>query len=139
MRGKVVFGSAEPEKRPFRDGSEYYNDLVRDLDAHLSDSWTMAVHQGYTFGSCFWIDGAVAGYEYPHSPGKYLVAFRFPGATRGHIAIDRETGIITDVVFYETAYDPKGKVACYKESVTEVRDKWIGLAVPDIMEQIKNP
>lgn len=51
-----------------------------------------------------------------------LIAFRAPGATRGHIEVDNNL-IIQDIVFYDTSF---GNFGCYKETVKEVIPKFLG-------------
>lgn len=42
-----------------------------------------------------------------NTDGCYHVAFRFPGATRGHITVDKDL-IIKDIVFYDTCWNNIG-------------------------------
>lgn len=61
------------------------------------------------------------------SPDLYQIAFRVPGATRGSILVKRLSEHkfkIMGVRFYEDVCF--GEFACYKDSVKNVVDKYIG-------------
>ena len=57
------------------------------------------------------------------------VVFRVPGATRGHIVLDK-MNVIQDIIFYpETCFgesDQSGSVACYDKSILTLKLKYTG-------------
>ncbi|MCM1531858.1 MAG: hypothetical protein NC114_06260 [Ruminococcus flavefaciens] len=117
-------------------GNEYHNALTADLDKHLKKSWKK--FQQYAGGSYFYLENHREGYILKKENSKiYYIAIRYPGATRGCIGIERETGRIVHFEFNETAYEQKG-IACYDKSVVEVRTKWMGGCLPDLLRMIEN-
>ena len=57
-----------------------------------------------------------------------LYAIRFPGATRGHIEVDKDN-IIIDIIFYTDsgiAGKASNNVGIYKEDIREAAQKYIG-------------
>jgi hypothetical protein len=56
----------------------------------------------------------------------YGRAIRYPGATRGHIEVNKD-GIITGIVLYETASD--NCIACYSQGVHEAVLNFIGCKI----------
>lgn len=116
---------------------ELHNEFTADLDSHLKSPYNRL--KKYTDGSYLYIDmPAQEDFECVNYPGAFVVAFRYPGATRGHILLDRYNGKVLSVVFYETACVEPGKlstgVECYKPSVVTMEDKWDGRPMPDLLE-----
>lgn len=89
----------------------WYLPITEELDKYriLKDSWSKT----YLYGD----ENGVEISEYG------LIAICVPGATRGHIKIDKDF-IIQDLVIYEDSY--KSTWACYTSEVLEVRAKFIG-------------
>ncbi|MCM1230222.1 MAG: hypothetical protein NC489_08815 [Ruminococcus flavefaciens] len=115
--------------------SEYHNALTADLDQHLKKSWKR--FQEYAGGSYFYLESTREGYLLKKENQKvYYIAIRYPGATRGCIGIERDTGRIVHFEFNETAYEQKG-IACYDPSVVEVRTKWMGTCLLDLLKIIE--
>ena len=95
---------------------DYENDLTREMDNNLLDNWKEVLEEGYTHGT----------YIYRGDIGRSNMAIRFPGATRGHIEVD-ENMIIQKIQLYEdTCF---GFVGCYKPSVKEAIEKYVGAKI----------
>lgn len=114
---------------------EYTNEFTKDLDEHLKSSWKRMLN--YSSGSYIYLDyPAQSKYECENFPDLFIVVFRFPGATRGHIVMRRDTGIVDGIRLYDTAYTRPGKlstgITCYMPSVIKVIDKWIGKPMKDL-------
>lgn len=103
--------------------TEYYNNLTEELDKYIKR--TDKIDQD-------WYDFCIRTYlcleDVPSNPTEdFHVAFRVPGATRGHISCDKDL-IINDIVFYDTCW---GKIGIYQEDKKEemtstIKDKFIG-------------
>lgn len=103
--------------------TEYYNNLTEELDKYIQR--TDKIDQD-------WYDFCIRTYlcleDVPLKPTEdFDVAFRIPGATRGHIECDKDL-IIKDIIFYDTCW---GKVGIYKEDkkdemTSTIKDKFIG-------------
>jgi len=92
----------------------YVNDLTRTMDEHLLDVYKSCIdYGGFTYMLC---DNTI--------PNFYGI--RLPGATRGDIEFDNN-GVIIAINLYETAID--NCVACYKPSVREAIQKFIGYKI----------
>lgn len=72
--------------------NEYYGEITKFIDRYLiSEADKRMMEQGYCLGTYLW------GLEqYDDFKGT---AFRFPGATRGHIELD-DNNVITAIKFY---------------------------------------
>lgn len=88
--------------------TEYYNNFTEALDKYIVR--TDKIDQDYYD---FLIRTYLCYDDIPEKPTEtFHVAFRVPGATRGHIECDKDL-MITDIVFYEdTCW---GKVGIYNE------------------------
>jgi hypothetical protein len=95
---------------------QWFNDLTDEMDKHLLPCWEESLKKGYTFGT----------YIYEPTRRENGMAIRFPGATRGHIEIDKNM-VITNIVLYDTAFEHG--IACYKKSVEEAVKKFIGAKI----------
>lgn len=99
----------------------YYNNFTEELDKynHVYEQFKDKEYAG-CWRTYLWepdVKNAVQGKE-------NLVAFRVPGATRGHVKVD-DNLIIQDIVFYEdTCFSHN--IGCYKESIKEVIPKFLG-------------
>lgn len=87
---------------------EYYNDFTMVLDKYIKHSDQIDKE---------WYNICIRTYlclaDVPDNPQEdFHVAFRVPGATRGHIACDKDL-IIKDIVFYDTCW---GVIGIYDES-----------------------
>lgn len=116
---------------------EFRNEFTSDLDSHLKSPCNRM--RKYTVGSYLYIDMPTQeDFECVNYPAAFVVAFRYPGATRGHVLIDRYDGKVLDVVFYDTACVEPGKlstsVECYKPSVVTVGEKWHNKPMLDLLE-----
>lgn len=80
------------------------NDFTRELDKHL---------KGGSFCNYIYTERIKRGED------KYLVAFRYPGATRGHLELDRNN-VIKDIQIYKDSRD------IYEDTVDEAVKKFIG-------------
>lgn len=99
---------------------KYRNNFTKECDKFLLTRWANTVRD-YSLHTEFYIDG----YDMLQGHDTYVVAFRFPGATRGHVAIDRDSGLVREVKFYDTAYEQEG-IACYKPEIQSLVLKWEG-------------
>lgn len=103
-------------------GTEYRNDFTRFLDEYRKDT---IMKQEDWFKDCMstylWYPD-IESEKYEN--GVKHIAFRLPGATRGHITVDKDYKIL-DIVFYkETCFGHKvNEVNCYKEEVVEDANK----------------
>lgn len=83
------------------------NDFTRELDKHMKRE----------------VEGAFSNYIYTErikrGENKFLVSFRYPGATRGHLELDKND-VIKDIVIYKDTRD------IYQDSVDEAIKKFIG-------------
>lgn len=90
------------------------NVFTVDCDRFLIDA--MREYNMYTY---LWDMGAI---RWKDNVG--YIAIRVPGATRGHIAIDKAY-VITDVVFYDDVCFER--VECYHRCIVDyIKDKYIG-------------
>lgn len=87
---------------------DYSCALTDELDKHLLYS-----HLPYM------VNSYIMEYESPK-----LWSIRFPGATRGHVIVNKNM-IIKSIVLYEDTCFGNG-IGCYKESVKIITDKFIG-------------
>lgn len=102
--------------------TEYRNDFTKFLDKYRKDS---IMNEEDWFRQCMstylWYPDIINdNYE----DGVKHIAFRLPGATRGHITVDKNY-IILDIIFYkETCFGHKvNEVNCYKEEVVSEATK----------------
>lgn len=83
------------------------NEFTKELDKHT---------KGVT-------EGAFSNYIYSErikrGENKFLVSFRYPGATRGHLELDRNN-VIKDIQIYKDSRD------IYEDTVDEAVKKFIG-------------
>lgn len=90
--------------------TQYSDDIVNDFTREL-DKYTNNV------------DGVFCNYIYAEKmhrgENRYFVSFRFPGATRGHLVLDRKDVIVDIVIYKDSNY-------IYKDGVEEAIKKFIG-------------
>lgn len=111
-------------------GHEYRNAFTAVLNQHLVAKEKKIMEKGYMDGSYFYID-----FTPIRTCNSYLVSFRHPGATRGHVKINKDTAVIEDIKFYDTAYGPA--LFCYKRSVKEaVESEFLDKPMPDLLEKV---
>lgn len=84
----------------------YTNDLTREMDSYLKRP-----------------NKYMQTYIYNHSLNGETYAIRYPGATRGHIKIDKNNRI-TDIVLYHDNYNTD---KIYKNDIRECFKKYIGM------------
>lgn len=100
-----------------------YCKFTEDLDKHLlgcfsKDDFTKRMYKSYLWGSD--VENCLRGKD-------SIIAFRAPGATRGHLKVEKLNNelIIKEIIFYEdTCFSDK--IGCYKESVKELIPLYIG-------------
>lgn len=103
---------------------EYYNNFTEYLDTFIVRSDKINPD---------WYDFCIRTYlclnDIPDNPTEdFHIAFRVPGATRGHVSVDKDL-IIKDIVFYhDTCW---GKVGIYNklkqdEMIQSTKDKFLG-------------
>lgn len=85
---------------------EYTNDLTRDMDYYLK--YPNKFMQTYIY------DSSLTGETW---------AIRYPGATRGHIEVNKNN-IITNIILYK---DNMNTHKIYNENVEECFNKYIGM------------
>lgn len=97
--------------------TEYRNDFTEFLDKYRVDN---IMKQEDWFKQCMstylWYQDIIDD-DWDENNQKHI-AFRLPGATRGHITVDKNYKIL-DILFYkETCFGHKvNEVNCYKEDV----------------------
>lgn len=99
--------------------NNFFNNFTKELDKY---NYVYDEFKDKDYGNCWrtylWepdVKDAIQGKD-------RLIAFRVPGATRGHVKVD-DNLIIQDIVFYDTSFSNCG---CYNESVKEVIPKFLG-------------
>lgn len=101
--------------------TEYRNDFTRFLDEYRTDS-IMKLESPYKemMSTYLWNMDIENDFSYYDGKKGKCIAFRLPGATRGHIEVD-ENYIIKDILFYaDTCFNKnKNGVECYKPEVVE--------------------
>ena len=100
-----------------------YCKFTEDLDKHLlncfsKDNFTKSMYKSYLWA------GDV---ENCLKEKDEFIAFRAPGATRGHLKVEKINNdlIIREIVFYESTCF-SNNIGCYKESVKELIPLYIG-------------
>lgn len=96
--------------------SEFRNNFTRFLDKYRTDE-IMSLEEPYKsmMTTYLWYNDIESdNYE----DGIKDIAFRLPGATRGHIEVDKDN-IINKIVFYDdTCFDAKHNgIKCYKKEI----------------------
>ena len=86
---------------------DYVNDLTKEMDEYLIGSWKQ--------------NRSINTYIYRQLGNRYQ-AIRYPGATRGHIEIDKND-IIIDIKLYS---DELHTDSIYEKNVSECFSKYIG-------------
>lgn len=108
---------------------EYRNDFTRFLDEYRSDNiliglepfWQKVMSTYLCYND---IEDDIRSYDL--QPERHI-AFRVPGATRGHVEVD-ENFVIKKIVFYpDTCFNSNHNgIECYKKEVVEASNKFIG-------------
>ncbi len=102
----------------------YYNSQTKFMDNYLTDE-LKKINEKWKFDvncTSLWYGDVF------HSKGARRIAMRVPGATRGHIEIDKNN-IIIDVVFYEDVAfveDGRTNIGCYNKDIIEASKNIIG-------------
>lgn len=91
--------------------SRFSDDIVNDFTREL-DKCTKGETQG-AFSNYIYAERIKRG------ENKFLVSFRYPGATMGHLELDRNN-TITDIKLYQDSKE------IYKNNVEQVMQKFIG-------------
>lgn len=109
---------------------QYRNKFTEECDAFLLDDWKkhaadFDLHTEFFIDGCDMFDGK-----------SYTIGFRFPGATRGHVKLDADTGRVIEVMFYETAYSKAG-IACYKTGINSLVLRWEGGMMTQLLNWCK--
>ena len=101
--------------------NNYYNSFTKELDRY---NLIYEEFKNKDYAECWrtylWEHGAKNAGQVK----EIVIAFRVPGATRGHIRVDKDF-VIKKIEFYESTCFSKG-LACYKETVREVIPKFLG-------------
>lgn len=106
-------------------GTEYRNDFTRFLDEYRKDT---IMKQEDWFRNCMstylWYPDIEDDFKFYDGVKGKIIAFRLPGATRGHILVDKDY-VIKEIVFYkDTCFGHKiNEINCYKEEVVEAANK----------------
>lgn len=99
--------------------TEFYNSQTKLLDKYLHRKIRESVYADWN-RTYLWlpeVEKAVTERQ------GGTIAFRVPGATRGHITVDKDL-VITDIEFYESTCF--GRIGCYRHRVREAGQKLIG-------------
>lgn len=100
---------------------ELRSKFTEECDKYLTQTYKDLQAQGYGY-TYFHLDG-----EYAESGGLPMnLPFRYPGATRGHVTLDKQ-GCISSVVFYET--DVGAGVGVYEKGIKALEQEAIGWKV----------
>jgi len=108
----------------------YHNKFTNECDSYLLDSWKKSA-EGMDIHTEFYIDGCDM-----ISRSSYIVPFRYPGATRGHVKVHVLTGLVEEIKFYNTAYEDKG-IACYKPDISALVLRWEGGNMSQLVNMCK--
>ena len=100
-----------------------YCKFTEDLDKRLlnsfsKDDFTKSMYKSYLWAGD--VENCLKGKD-------NIIAFRAPGATRGHLKVEKINSelIIREIVFYESTCFSHN-IGCYKESVKELIPLYIG-------------
>ena len=95
-----------------KNNGDYYCKFTEDLDKHLldcfsKDDFTKRMYKSYLWASD--VENCLKGKD-------EFIAFRAPGATRGHLKVEKINNdlIIREIVFYESTCFSHN-IGCYKE------------------------
>lgn len=99
------------------DLKEIYNQFTRECDEHIMKE--LKHNKLFTTYLIEW-DPKQTGDEFHRQ-----FAIRVPGATRGCLYVEKETGLISNIVFddYTSFHE---KIGCYEKSIRKLIPKWIG-------------
>lgn len=117
------------------DRDEWFNDLTDEMDKYnrLYRSNKGMIFRTYLYDLEHELKMGMKDYnpifKTTKNRDKILVAFRIPGATRGHIELD-ENHIITDIKFYEdTCFGVGNLPSIYDRKVIDATKKFIGYRI----------
>lgn len=88
------------------------------IDGILNDDFTRSMYKSYLWGDD--VERCLEGED-------NIIAFRAPGATRGHLKIEKVNDklIIREIKFYEdTCFSDN--IGCYKKEIEELIPSYIG-------------
>lgn len=104
------------KKEKINSMTEFIGDITEFIDEYLEDSM-----KEYSWLKTYILQPETYGSD------KLLCAIRLPGATRGHIEVDKNN-IIKEIKFYEDSCFGEGKnsLSCYKKEVIKAVEKYIG-------------
>ena len=107
--------------------TEYRNDFTQFLDEYRIDAYKNLEYPYNEMMTTYLWNTDV---ESPFNETEMIkhIAFRVPGATRGHIAVDRDY-IIREIVFYDdTCFDAMHKgIECYdKKVIKAANERFLG-------------
>lgn len=120
---------APPRPKPkTRELIKDFNQFTDDCNKFLTNGYEL---DEYNQGTYFWDNGYLESNKrgiFADIDGveELTVCFRVTGATRGHIKVDNETMIITDVMFYSNCFDYRTGIGCYHKNILKLKDKYIG-------------
>lgn len=106
---------------------KFRNTFTDECDKHLLAVWKKNSDE-YDVHTEFYIDGT----EF-NGNDTFIVPFRYPGATRGHVTINGTSGRVLEVKFYATAYEDNG-IACYMDTISSLIVEWEGGLMPKLAE-----
>lgn len=106
---------------------KFRNAFTDECDKFLLACWKTNSAE-YDCHTEFYIDGTES-----NGNDTFIVPFRFPGATRGHVTINRTSGRVIEVKFYATAYENSG-IACYMDTINSLIVEWEGGLMPKLAE-----
>lgn len=101
--------------------NNYYNNFTKELDKY---NIIFNKYKDCEYNSCWRTYLWDADVERAVQGKKTLIAFRVPGATRGHIEVD-DNLIIKDIVFYEDVCF-SNNLGCYVKNAKEIIPKFLG-------------
>lgn len=102
---------------------KFRNAFTDECDKFLLACWKKNSAE-YDYHTEFYIDGTES-----NGNDTFIVPFRFPGATRGHVTINGTSGRVIEVKFYATAYEDGG-IACYMDTINSLIVEWEGGLMP---------
>lgn len=106
---------------------KFRNAFTDECDKFLLACWKKNSAE-YDCHTEFYIDGTES-----NGNDTFIVPFRFPGATRGHVTINGTSGRVIEVKFYATAYEDGG-IACYMDTINSLIVEWEGGLMPKLAE-----